>query len=64
MSNVGATLLPILGGFFFLYFCHYTKFYVRRLQGYSLFFLSAVSYFNTGIEHLFDEEVSSVTNDR
>lgn len=41
MSNVGAMLLPILGGFFFLYFCHYTKFYVRRLRGYSLFFLSA-----------------------
>jgi hypothetical protein len=41
MSNVGATLLPVLGGFFFLYFCYYTKFYVRRLRGYSLFFLSA-----------------------
>jgi len=41
MSNVGVTLLPILGGFLFLHFCHYTKFYVRRLRGYSLFFLSA-----------------------
>jgi small nuclear ribonucleoprotein (snRNP)-like protein len=41
MGNVGATLLPVLGGFFFLYFCHYTKFYVRRLRGYALFFLSA-----------------------
>ena len=36
MGNVGATLLPVLGGFFFLYFCHYTKFYVRRLRGYYL----------------------------
>jgi hypothetical protein len=41
MSNVGATLLPVLGGFFLLYFCHYTKFHVRRLRGYALFFLSA-----------------------
>lgn len=41
MSNVGATVLPVLGGFLFLYFSHYTKFYVRRLRGYALFFLSA-----------------------
>jgi hypothetical protein len=43
MGNLSLTFLPVLGGFLFLYYSHFTKFYCRRRSGYTLFFLSCLT---------------------
>ncbi|MCS3750593.1 hypothetical protein GGQ19_001762 [Salinibacter ruber] len=41
MTNIGITILPVVGGFLFLHYSYLTRFYIRRAEGYTLFFLSA-----------------------
>jgi hypothetical protein len=38
----GFFLLPLLGGFFFLYFCNWTRFSFRKQEGHRLFFPAAL----------------------
>jgi hypothetical protein len=67
MSNVGATLLPVLGAFSFCTSDENAPAHVK-LDDLNVVIpadhISTVSYFNTGIEHLFDEDIPSVTNGR
>lgn len=41
-SLAGFLFLPLLGGFFFLYFCNRTRFYFRPLDGHRLLFSTSI----------------------